>query len=550
MNDSRMSCEPQSLDGGAAESAIERPAARRWCIWSGLAVSALLGVITFAPAASNGFVYDDDVIILRNRLVTQPGPWHRIWLQPFWPREWSNDKLYRPLTTFSYRLNTVLAGKGAPDARSFHIVNVVLHALTCAGVFVLAYRLTGRAAAAWIAGVLFATNPVHTEAVVTGYGRAELLAGFFGVWLLARHVRPAGAGRPRTVWFHLTSSLLFLAAVMSKEHALFLWPAILAIDLWPRRQLPAVRVSRREWLNRVLMPSHVGFVLAIAVFLYFRVAVFGGSYWLPGSRLRAWEAPLGHATLIEHLLTPFRLLWVTLGVCVWPPRLCPVWSIPALPLADRLDWDVIAGMILLGVLLIAALVLWRRRLVTGALVCGMLLMLAMPVQALPMANWLFAERWLYLHTVFIAVLVGVAVGRAYWPAAAFALAIAIVLLPASWSYTAAFESNLTMNREIIRRQPNNFQGRRYMAQSLLNLKDYTGAVQAANEMIERFGEIDDAYRVLLVSYLELGEGRRALEAINAYERLRAGIPEPGLYKERQRAQALIAREPPRTSPFR
>ncbi len=515
----------------------------RWSVVLAVLVAVLLGAVAFVPARDNAFVYDDLPIIVENPSVTRPGAWHRFWHEPYWPRARSADTLYRPLTVWSFRANTVLAGGDAPNPWAFRLVNIALHALTSAGVVILAYRLTGRAAAAWIAGALFAAHPLHTEAVVTAYGRSDLLVGLFGVWLLVRHVRgPDGSGR-RSLRFHLVSSSMLLAAIMSKEHAVFLWPVILLIDVWHRRQTaPQARPRFREWLNRTLGPSHVGFMLTCATFFVLRFALFGWRYRLDPARTRIWESPLAHAGWLEHLLTPFRLLWLSLELCVWPGRLCPIWSIPALPLADHLAWDVAAGMILLVALVVLVAALWHRRSPVGALVAGMLMVLAIPVQALPLAHWLFGERWLYLPTVFVAVLVGAGLTRLGRAAGAAAVAAAVVLLPATWSYTGAFADNLTMARQTVLRQPDNFQGRRFLAGMLYSYGQYAAAVHAANELLDRFGPVRDAYVLLLQSYLELGDGRRALEALAGYNATSRHIPHPALAVERKRAEALIEQQ--------
>ena len=507
---------------------------------------AILAAVTFWPALDNEFVYDDWSAIVSHPSVTQPGPWYRFWHESYYPRSASPDKLYRPLTVWSFRMNTAWSGHQAPDPWSFHIVNLVLHVLTSIGVALLAYRLTGRITPGWVAGILFATHPIHTETVVTGYGRSELLAGLFGAWLIARHIRPADPNRPRSVRFHIASTLLFLAAIMSKEHAVFLWPALFLIDL-AHRQVAARAVSPhrtplRKWFNRVLAPSHLGFAVACTTFFLFRFALFGQFFRLENSRVRAWDSPMAHASLVEHLLTPFRLLWLTAKLLVLPDNLCPIWSVPALPLADHLVGDVLAGMLLLTVLILLAAILYRYRPVIGALVVGMLLVLAMPLQALPLAHWLYAERWLYLPTVFMAALVGVACSRLGKSGAALALAIALILLPQSWQYSSKFHDNETMHREVICRHPNSYHGWRNFAVVSYYKKQYVQAVQAANEMIERFGPVADAYRVLYSSYLELGDGRRALEAIDRYEEARRFFPEPSRTAERRRAQALIEQE--------
>ena len=71
-------------------------------------VSAGVGFVAFTPALRNGFVYDDLLIVVNNRTVTESGPWYRFWRERWWPRGVSSDPLYRPLTLWSFRANVVV----------------------------------------------------------------------------------------------------------------------------------------------------------------------------------------------------------------------------------------------------------------------------------------------------------------------------------------------------------------------------------------------------------------------------------------------------------
>ncbi len=577
--------------------------------------SAAVGFIAFAPALRNEFVYDDLPIVVENRTVTEPGAWYRFWREPWWPRGTSNDRLYRPLTLWSFRANIILqeiltgrreglpALRGqyaaAPDPFWFHLVNLVIHGLTAAGVAVLAYRLSGRAGAAWAAGLLFAAHPLNAESVVTAYGRAELLAGFFGVWLLARYLKVESRKskverlqrktqiKARGVWFHVVNGLLLLAAMMSKEHAVFIWPVLLLIDLWRRAEprpsgsgsltspppsgsglldptakellplgrdldssqpLPHGRGSEwRTWLNRTIGPAHLPFALAGATFLFLRFSVFTWKARIPGSDLPYWQAPLGHASLIEHVLTPFRLLWLTVELLVWPPRLCPIWSVPALPLASRLSPDVIAGMAVLLTLLLSAVVLWRKRLPAGVLILGLILLLLLPLQAIPLANWLFAERWLYLPTIVVAALVGAAAARLNGPGLLLGTALTVLLLPATWAYTSAYRDNLAMLRDVARRQPDNLQAAKNLTGAMLVIGDNVAAVQHGWQTIERFGDIPDVYLYLTQAYIRLGDGESALRSLDRFFESTAGKPGLGYGELRRTAELLAQQQHARTS---
>lgn len=70
---------------------------------------------------------------------------------PFWPPGTTADKLYRPLTTASYHLEVASSGDRLPDAVRTHVVNLLLHAATSVGVFLLAGAAGLPAAAAGFA---------------------------------------------------------------------------------------------------------------------------------------------------------------------------------------------------------------------------------------------------------------------------------------------------------------------------------------------------------------------------------------------------------------
>ena len=192
---------------------------------------ALLGLLCFVSSLRNGYAYDDRALVLDNPRVRSLTAWRDIWLADWWystrvdsPAYARRDRLYRPLTLFSFALNHAV--HGLPPL-GFHLVNVLLHAGVCVAVWHFARRLTGDAAAASVAATLFAVHPVHVEAVANVVGRAELLAALF--LLLGLLALCPGAGRPRP-GHALLAGLAFLAALLSKETAAC-YPAIALLVL-------------------------------------------------------------------------------------------------------------------------------------------------------------------------------------------------------------------------------------------------------------------------------------------------------------------------------
>ncbi|XP_028968376.1 protein O-mannosyl-transferase TMTC1 [Galendromus occidentalis] len=151
----------------------------------------------WAPnAALDGeLVHDDIVAIVRNPDVVNSDPgidWYSLWTNDFWGTPMSSPashKSFRPLTVLTFRLNYLVSGS---KARGFHAVNVALHFVVCVLLGELARRMTR---GLWsvkeslplqlLVVVLFGVHPIHSEAVTSIVGRADLLcATFFLVALL------------------------------------------------------------------------------------------------------------------------------------------------------------------------------------------------------------------------------------------------------------------------------------------------------------------------------------------------------------------------------
>lgn len=88
---------------------------------------------------------------------------------------------YRPLCVLSYKLNHLFGGF---KPIGYHLVNVLLHSLATGLVVKIARQLLPQQTCGpAVTGALFATHPIHTEAVAGIVGRADLAACNF--YLLA-----------------------------------------------------------------------------------------------------------------------------------------------------------------------------------------------------------------------------------------------------------------------------------------------------------------------------------------------------------------------------
>ncbi|MGH0165084.1 UNVERIFIED_CONTAM: hypothetical protein FKN15_048434 [Acipenser sinensis] len=154
---------------------------------------ALVAFFCFGNSYDGDFVFDDSEAIVNNKDLKPETPLNSIWGNDFWGSNLSSNtshKSYRPLTVLTFRFNYLLGGGLHPVG--FHVLNIALHCVISAlmiNVFAiliggLAYdgkgkRLNQAPKASFLAALLFAVHPVHTESVAGIVGRADLLSALF-----------------------------------------------------------------------------------------------------------------------------------------------------------------------------------------------------------------------------------------------------------------------------------------------------------------------------------------------------------------------------------
>lgn len=166
---------------------------------------------------------------------------------------------YRPLTLVIFAVLYQLVGS---NPFVFHLLTVALYALTCVVLYhTLRLLLEGisdksyAAMTAWIAAVLFAVHPIHTEVVANVKGGDEivtLLGSLGALWLT---VKAFDSGASKWSWM---AGVVFFLAHMSKENAVtFL--AVIPLSLWFFRKADTGRIVSLS------MPLFIGFLVFFVI---------------------------------------------------------------------------------------------------------------------------------------------------------------------------------------------------------------------------------------------------------------------------------------------
>ena len=190
--------------------------------------------IAYRKAWHAGYIWDDDVYVTENKLLTAPDGLKRIWFSLDSPSQ------YFPLVYTTFRLEHALWGL---NPAGYHWVNILLHVANALLVWRLLLIL--RVPGAWLAAAIFALHPVQVESVAWITERKNVLMGFFFLLALLSWVEFV-EGQSRRMWkFYALALLLYALALFSKTTACTL-PAALLLILWLKKSQSTGGVLRRS----------------------------------------------------------------------------------------------------------------------------------------------------------------------------------------------------------------------------------------------------------------------------------------------------------------
>ena len=185
-------------------------------------------LIAYANTLFSPFNFDDQAL-LQQVVLNDPKGFTQIW-----------PLRYRHLLYFSFSFNHSLSGL---DTFSYHLTNLLFHFLTSVVVLLIVFKTFGKNTQ-WenktvlglsvTTALLFALNPLHTEAVTYISGRASGIGGFF--YLLALLFFILGSERNRNPMttvplFYFLTLLAFTLALLTKETTLTFPLAVFLYDL-------------------------------------------------------------------------------------------------------------------------------------------------------------------------------------------------------------------------------------------------------------------------------------------------------------------------------
>jgi len=292
----------QKSDGGNLKTAPGH--------WLPMVVLMLLCLIVYYNSLSNGFVYDDFGSIVENRYIKQPGKFLASLFNQSYFKMAGLEASYRPVASLSYLLIYSIAEL---NPFYYHLTSLLLHTLNAILVYCLANFILQNRLRAMIAGCLFASHPVLTEAVNAIDFNDDLLATFFYLSALLLYMRLKAERARFNIGVYCLSLFFYLLGLLSKEMAITLPAIILLYDLMLRdadRDQPTFKQLLNILKKRASIYS--GYIAVTLFYLFLRFFLFHN----PGESLKS-----SYGSLLERIIYLPGHIFSFIGLIIFPTNL-------------------------------------------------------------------------------------------------------------------------------------------------------------------------------------------------------------------------------------
>jgi len=410
-----------------------------------IALLVMLAAVAYYPALDNGFIWDDPEYIINNPTLRTAEGLKQIWFEP------GATPQYYPLVFSAFWLE--FQGWQL-DAYYYHLINVLLHALSAILLWALLRKLG--IPGAWLAAAIFAIHPVHVESVAWITERKNVQSGVLYLGAFVAYLRFAvGAGRTAasadgngeskasSLNFYFLALGLFVAALLSKTVVCTL-PAAIVLVLWWKKG----RIGLRDLVP--LIPFFifgVGLAMVTVAMEKFHVGALGDEWSL---------------TFAEKIMLAGRIIWFYACKLVLPADLMfiyPRWTIDG-----SVWWQSLfsAGVIVS----VVALFVYRKTIGRGPLVAvlffaGTLTPALGFFNVYPMRFSFVADHFQYLASLGLIVLAAAVIARLIntarremrWASRALCWGMVIVLGALTWDQCSIYKDQETLWRATIASNP-------------------------------------------------------------------------------------------------
>jgi hypothetical protein len=471
----------------------------------------LVSFLVYFNALFNDFAYDDKAQVLENRWIRDVKYIPDIFSKNVWGffGEAVITNYYRPLMHLIFMFNYYVFGL---EPWGFHLVNILFHAGVSILVFVIASRLLSASSSSsqvdekgfvrsllsppFLGAVLFATHPIHTEAVAWVAGIPDLSYTLFSLLSLYLYIK----SEEGTKEMYPLSVLSFAIATLCKEPALTLPIILMAYDSTfgkkARGYLPFVK-------------RYIPYFFVAGAYLGLRYHVLGG--------FSPQRSPI-ELSAYRYIINVFPLFTQYLENLLLPLNLNAFHVLH--PISSMFEPIGIVSLAVTAAFVVVTFMTFRNK----NKVCFGLLVIALPL--LPslyipaVGENVFAERYLYLPSFGFILLIALALSwaKAVKPGLAsgliiISLAVAVVYSVGTVSRNTVWRDNLTLFTDTVDKSPDAPLPHNNLGNVYLNQNRIDEAVNEFSIALKHKPEYAEAHNNLGITY---GNQNRLDAAINEF----------------------------------
>jgi len=267
--------------------------------WIAVLALAIVTLSVYGVSFFNGFVLDDEIIIVKNSLTLSLGNIRTVLFSPDLIKPY-----YRPLNRATYLLDYRIFGM---SPMWFHAANILIHLLSVLLLYRIGTRVLQSSNAGFVAALFFAIHPVNSEAVNFISARNTLLSLFFCLASFLAFMQAKEKG----IRWPLLSAFLFFCGLLSKETSLMLIALIAPFMLLP---LPGATSEK----GRMNLLSLLPYLFFTAVYFAMRIYSLHGMMGIS----------IPDAGLLSRLARNYHIIPQYIALLVFPTDLTVCHNVP------------------------------------------------------------------------------------------------------------------------------------------------------------------------------------------------------------------------------
>jgi protein O-mannosyl-transferase len=355
----------------------------------------------YINSLSNEFVFDDESVVLGDPTITNLSN-----IPKYFTAQEGFHKVigryYRPVISASYAIDNAIGGL---KPFGFHLTNVIIHVINSLLVLKLLLLMFGaesgkfaksRLMAALIGALIFAVNPIHTEAVTWVSGRTD---SFSFTFFTASFIYYLKYAQKHNVLSLTIVFLFYVLSLLAKEMAITLPVVIILYDIAANKGINKEFIKKRLSLYSILA------VLSL-LYLFIRWLILKDVpqretyFYFYGK-----DALTTFLTMLQTLPLYFRLLIVPVGLLYHYSGYLPY-------LNSIASFGVLFATAFLLVMAFLSVYLFKKTPLISFSIIIFFVTLLPVMNIVPTMNFM-AERFLYIPSLALSVVTAVLIVRFY-----------------------------------------------------------------------------------------------------------------------------------------